>query len=799
MNRATCFAGAGVLLFGLGATVRAVVGPNDSCPVTTPYPPPGAGAGAALNTGLEAPYSGGVPNAWIGWKDATYTNPVHFQETNPSRIFAGSASQRLELKQPPPGYNTQEAGLYQQIWVVPGASYTATVRVYLEPPPGQAYNGEDLVAWLGLDPFGQNSGDGFGVIWSVNVATPNTWITATVNVQAVFPVMTLCLKGTRNFAQHGDSAKAWFDAVTFTGPVPTGTPPGPEPDPVDPESLIPETVGANLVTNASFEQAYAAGVSASWNKWWTAGNGTWKRSQRMGKLGGARYDCGDLNEVSYMNPKSVLLMGGDPHQNPNSLGVMGDANTLAIDPKFEDTIFVGRPFIDPSLPYYEADPVNRGREYADQCKHFESLVPRIDCWQAYNEPDTGDNWQRTLRFEHAFAQRAHEIGIKTCSLNLSTGSPGNIWRLIDETFDPSAHDLLDLADYLGHHVYGGPNDQLMVDNQDRDDSCSFALRPRRFKDMYDRRGWRFPPIIATEGSTYGGWIGEFSPDEMADDFKLMGQYMNADRWWCGYNNFATGIQCNAAWRPWDLIGQRVGSGELITQNVGAWNADHPADAMDGLYSQMFGAGKVHPKTLGELTPAGLFNGGVNQQVTGLSPGAGYLVICWMKYEFRGQQPAQLAFHLGVDSTGQTANGNAGTLDWGPDQIADKAPIHEIFSHVWRTFTATSSTASIWLRASHPVSDPSVMFYADQIEVRQLAGPPPPVIVGPDFDIDGDVDLADYGHLQACYTGPGIAQNLAACQDARLDFDDDVDADDFGIFQGCISGADVLPDPACENP
>ena len=52
---------------------------------------------------------------------------------------------------------------------------------------------------------------------------------------------------------------------------------------------------------------------------------------------------------------------------------------------------------------------------------------------------------------------------------------------------------------------------------------------------------------------------------------------------------------------------------------------------------------------------------------------------------------------GVDQTGQTSDANAGTIDWGDDQIADKAPDHEIFTHVWRTFIATGSTASIWLR------------------------------------------------------------------------------------------------------
>ncbi|MBI4578760.1 MAG: hypothetical protein HY718_03605 [Planctomycetes bacterium] len=270
--------------------------------------------------------------------------------------------------------------------------------------------------------------------------------------------------------------------------------------------------------------------------------------------------------------------------------------------------------------------------------------------------------------------------------------------------------------------------------------------------------------------------------------------MNATRWWCGYTNFATGIQCNAAWRPWDMIGQRVGDGRLMSQAVGAWNAEHPADAMDGLYSQMFGAGKVHPKTTLELTPAGLFNGGVNRVVSGLVPGEAYLLICWMKYEFRGMQPTGLKFHLGVDPTGQTGNGNAGTINWGTDRIADQAPVHEIFSHVWRTFTPTSNSVSIWLRAGHSVNNPSFMVYVDKVEVKQVTLTL--TTVRADFDGDGDVDQSDYGHLQDCYTGSGIAPTSPACEDARLDVDVDVDADDFHIFLGCFGGANQPVSAGC---
>jgi hypothetical protein len=69
-------------------------------------------------------------------------------------------------------------------------------------------------------------------------------------------------------------------------------------------------------------------------------------------------------------------------------------------------------------------------------------------------------------------------------------------------------------------------------------------------------------------------------------------------------------------------------------------------------------------------------------------------------------------------------------------------------------------------------------------------------VGPDFDGDGDVDADDFGHYQACATGPNVAQDDPGCADCDLDNDGDVDMTDFGVFQRCISGANLPPDPGC---
>ncbi len=61
----------------------------------------------------------------------------------------------------------------------------------------------------------------------------------------------------------------------------------------------------------------------------------------------------------------------------------------------------------------------------------------------------------------------------------------------------------------------------------------------------------------------------------------------------------------------------------------------------------------------------------------------------------------------------------------------------------------------------------------------------------DFDADGDVDLADFGFLQACYSGSGTSY-ATGCARADLDGDNDVDQNDFTLFKACIGGANRLP-------
>lgn len=136
-----------------------VIGPNDPCPMQTPYPPASAGAGMVYNGTMEGGFANGVANQWVAWKDSDFTGQVHFAGTD--RAYAGSASQKLNLPQPDSA--EASAGLYQRIWVVPGATYTASAWVYIVFPDNLPI--DDVYASMGLDNFGQPSGRGSGMTW----------------------------------------------------------------------------------------------------------------------------------------------------------------------------------------------------------------------------------------------------------------------------------------------------------------------------------------------------------------------------------------------------------------------------------------------------------------------------------------------------------------------------------------------------------------------------------------------------------------------------------------------------------
>ncbi len=57
----------------------------------------------------------------------------------------------------------------------------------------------------------------------------------------------------------------------------------------------------------------------------------------------------------------------------------------------------------------------------------------------------------------------------------------------------------------------------------------------------------------------------------------------------------------------------------------------------------------------------------------------------------------------------------------------------------------------------------------------------------DSDDDGDVDMADFGDLQACFTGPDGASLSDLCAHHDFDADTDVDLTDYAAYLGAVTG------------
>lgn len=68
----------------------------------------------------------------------------------------------------------------------------------------------------------------------------------------------------------------------------------------------------------------------------------------------------------------------------------------------------------------------------------------------------------------------------------------------------------------------------------------------------------------------------------------------------------------------------------------------------------------------------------------------------------------------------------------------------------------------------------------------------------DFDNDGDVDMKDFGQLQGCLSGPGVAY-ASGCDAVRIDQDADIDQSDVEFFQLCLSGPNVAGNALCVGP
>jgi len=117
--------------------------------------------------------------------------------------------------------------------------------------------------------------------------------------------------------------------------------------------------------------------------------------------------------------------------------------------------------------------------------------------------------------------------------------------------------------------------------------------------------------------------------------------------------------------------------------------------------------------------------------------------------------------------------------------------------------STDSFVHNWLEAGPITHYYSTHYYSafayDRLGTSYSAAATDTVRLIPgDFDWDGDVDLSDFGHLQACLTDSGVWVTDPNCIGCNLDGDYDVDGDDVPVFLKCISGTNLPADPNCAD-
>lgn len=627
-------------------------------------------SGVYLNGDFEEGFSSGIGLHWTPFQSEGY-GPLFSDGTD--EMQWNRHSQKIDLPQSSsPG--VASAGIFQRISLDPGTTYTVRVHAKTAFKGSEINPWDNIVASVGLDPGGGTDFLSPDVAWYEVDSEHDFWHTLSQEIVSEGPAVTLFLKAIRKGPWGGDDAHVWFDNVSLLGP--------------------------NHVINGEFEGAFTDGLAASWQSWTTGGAGYWRPSGTVGRIGGGIYGNHPdaFAEVVSLNPKTLLLI-------EDILGMAVDLRAA-----LPDTILIGRLYIDPYIELYLSDPEHYGAVHAENC--YAKNLPEISAWQGFNEPDA-DNPDRIAlvnRFEVAFAVRCRELGLKSCVLNLAVGNPGDMEKIY------LFREALAEGDYVGYHSYGGYDDQLMCGPQ----KPWFALRWRKYVDMYRERGWRMPPVIYTECTTYFGWHGtDIEAWQVRDDLMQFEQEMFHDSWVAGSCIFVTGVYAGSFWRNWETVGHG------ILGPCGQWNASHPADARSGT-AQQFGA------------DGAAFTGGVRQAVDVVA-GRDYFLSAWVKYEWYPGGVPDISIRLGYDTTGQLDDPRAAILHWDPDIVSAQSLEHDTWFEVQQVIRAEGDRLSLWLEASQPAPLPAFRISLDEVSLRPVEELPPEIPVDPTSfhdDMDG---------------------------------------------------------------
>lgn len=665
-----------------------------------PTPTPGLG-NLLLNPGAET----GDFSYWtIGGQKLPVIDPVSDVPTPANH----SGSHRFGLSA---GWETADSYQYQTVNVVPGASYQASLWLVRRDGTDESLE----MTW-----FDGNWQQGTEQrIYMSQGPEVSTW--REFSGSSVVPTrdhVTIVLRYRHTFATN--IASMHVDDLVLHGPVPgertpTATPTITPTPTVTPTSPIPSTptntpvTGGELLANGGFEGTFAGhGVAQGWNGFIVSPNGFWKENQKLGRLGGGIYGCRiDLgcpeDEQNYRLMGKTYLVSQDRDnligELPNQLGQ--EVITIA---KWD----AEAPDIYPDGDTWPNNAYDDGRRFANY--YYDTWMTKFpgvtaDAYYGLNEPSVNDvgHLVKVCAFETGFTDRMHELGCKAIVLNNSVGTPGNVANF----YIQEVRDLLAMADYVGYHAYGDWETGWMCPWFAEEETYRWQTIAQHYID----NGWRFPPVIYTEGGQYW-WEGEKTPEQVRDDLICYeGRERTEEFWSLGLCYFVT-----AAWNGgWNAM--NIGRYPLIIDGCRATNMAHPVDAHGGTKSQEFGARKQS------------FDRGIYQQVS-TTAGRDYRFTGWLKFEYDEGWPHAATIRIGWDPTGQTANPNAASVQWTSDLISSgpNNPIHagpwdhDLWYQYDTTFHATGSTAALWIRGSQPTTSPrtpSVRIYADDLSLKEV--------------------------------------------------------------------------------
>jgi len=459
--------------------------------------------------------------------------------------------------------------------------------------------------------------------------------------------------------------------------------------------IVPDYPRINRIANPSFEGEFRDGVAEGWTRFAIGRSGYHKENAKLGPIGGGIYGArvmdkkagdwrGDLMTVR-LSGKTNLIDAGRADVIKKLREKLGDDVITILKYGPEDY------FSRKGRQVPKGDPVAQGREFADYCyqKMMESGI-RASCYYGLNEPhvNSKEDFAKICAFEKAFTEGLHKHGMRSIVINHSTGTPGDRTNMLDGP----VRELLAVADYVGYHCYGGPKDELMC----APSSTPNSMRWQTFARWYEERGWRFPPMIYTEATTWGGWHDQFTPEDIRDDLFCMADRIDKEPWSVGMCLFCTACWKGQIWCKWDVT-----EFPDMVEALREYNLAHPVDAYTGTKSQQVGSvGKP-------------FRRGVCQAFTS-RPKSNVHVTCHLKYEYYDGWPCKLELHVGIDETGQIRDPKAKTIEWSDELISTHKWDSDIWYRYSTDFGPTNEQSSIWIRAMQVPGGPSVRVSIDDV-------------------------------------------------------------------------------------